>query len=129
MNETVPLSQTFGLQSVDEHERELRIRRVFEAVAPRYDLMNDLMSMGIHRWWKRVLVRWPRRGTASASSTSPAAPATWRPAWPAPGASVTVVDPSEAMMAAGRARGLTPSSTGSSAPPNGCRWPTPRSTR
>ena len=52
-----PLARTFGFQSVDEAERERRIRRVFAAVAARYDLMNDLMSLGIHRLWKRRLVR------------------------------------------------------------------------
>ena len=58
------LSRTFGFQSVEEQEREQRIRRVFVAVARRYDLMNDLMSMGIHRLWKRTLVRLaaPRAG-------------------------------------------------------------------
>lgn len=50
-------SRTFGNADVDEAERERRIRRVFEAVANRYDLMNDLMSFGIHRLWKRTLVR------------------------------------------------------------------------
>lgn len=49
------LSRTFGNAHVDEAERERRIRRVFETVARRYDLMNDLMSFGIHRLWKRTL--------------------------------------------------------------------------
>ena len=52
-----PLSNTFGQSLVAADERERRIRSVFESVAPRYDLMNDLMSMGVHRLWKRVLVR------------------------------------------------------------------------
>ena len=47
MRDPLALSQSFGHQSVDENERELRIRRVFEAVARRYDLINDLMSFGI----------------------------------------------------------------------------------
>ncbi len=51
------LSRTFGYQSVAEDERTRRIRRVFASVAPRYDLMNDLMSFGIHRLWKRRLAR------------------------------------------------------------------------
>ena len=61
MNE---LSRSFGKQTVDEIEREQRIRRVFEAVAARYDLMNDLMSMGIHRLCKRSFVKMaaPRDG-------------------------------------------------------------------
>ncbi len=51
------LSQTFGYQEVQPQEREHKIRQVFEKVAPRYDLMNDLMSFGIHRLWKRTLRR------------------------------------------------------------------------
>ena len=51
------LSRTFGSQSVSAPERERRIRGVFQAVAERYDLMNDLMSFGIHRLWKRRLAR------------------------------------------------------------------------
>ena len=51
------ISHHFGDEPVMPNERERRIRQVFEAVAPRYDLMNDLMSFGIHRLWKRTLVR------------------------------------------------------------------------
>ena len=50
------LDSSFGYQSVDAAERRARIRRVFAAVAQRYDLMNDLMSFALHRWWKRRLV-------------------------------------------------------------------------
>ncbi len=46
------LSQTFGHKTVASNQREKLIRNVFQRVAPRYDLMNDLMSMGIHRLWK-----------------------------------------------------------------------------
>lgn len=49
------LSKTFGQQKVEPSEREKLIRSVFSRVAPRYDLMNDLMSFGIHRLWKRHL--------------------------------------------------------------------------
>ncbi|MCX8085840.1 MAG: class I SAM-dependent methyltransferase [Rhodocyclaceae bacterium] len=51
------LDESFGRQRVAAEERRARIRRVFAAVAPRYDLMNDLMSFGIHRLWKRTLAR------------------------------------------------------------------------
>ncbi len=51
------LDRSFGREQVATDERRNRIRRVFEAVAPRYDLMNDLMSFGIHRLWKRTLRR------------------------------------------------------------------------
>ncbi|MDP3652360.1 MAG: class I SAM-dependent methyltransferase [Rhodoferax sp.] len=57
MNDTPDISHSFGNQSVTSEQRRARIRLVFDAVAPRYDLMNDLMSMGIHRLWKRTLSR------------------------------------------------------------------------
>ncbi|WP_326533289.1 bifunctional demethylmenaquinone methyltransferase/2-methoxy-6-polyprenyl-1,4-benzoquinol methylase UbiE [Pseudorhodoferax sp.] len=46
-------STHFGFQSVDETEKASRVREVFDSVAPKYDLMNDLMSAGLHRVWKR----------------------------------------------------------------------------
>ncbi|MGH8596241.1 MAG: class I SAM-dependent methyltransferase [Gammaproteobacteria bacterium] len=46
----------FGYEQVTPREKTARVRRVFEAVAERYDLMNDLMSLGLHRWWKRYAV-------------------------------------------------------------------------
>ena len=46
----------FGYQSVDEKEKADRVRGVFDSVAPRYDVMNDLMSMGLHRAWKAYTV-------------------------------------------------------------------------
>jgi demethylmenaquinone methyltransferase/2-methoxy-6-polyprenyl-1,4-benzoquinol methylase len=45
-------STHFGFQSVDEQEKAGRVRSVFDSVAPKYDVMNDLMSMGLHRAWK-----------------------------------------------------------------------------
>ena len=43
----------FGFQQVPEGEKEQRVGEVFRSVAPSYDLMNDLMSLGLHRVWKR----------------------------------------------------------------------------
>jgi demethylmenaquinone methyltransferase/2-methoxy-6-polyprenyl-1,4-benzoquinol methylase len=43
----------FGYQEVPEGEKSRRVGEVFRSVAGRYDLMNDLMSLGLHRWWKR----------------------------------------------------------------------------
>jgi demethylmenaquinone methyltransferase/2-methoxy-6-polyprenyl-1,4-benzoquinol methylase len=54
---TEELKQTFGFERVDTAGRRRRIRGLFDAIAPRYDLMNDLMSFGIHRLWKRAFVR------------------------------------------------------------------------
>ena len=46
----------FGYQSVDEEDKARRVRGVFDSVASRYDLMNDLMSAGLHRAWKAYTV-------------------------------------------------------------------------
>jgi demethylmenaquinone methyltransferase / 2-methoxy-6-polyprenyl-1,4-benzoquinol methylase len=46
-------STDFGFERVRHAEKARRVRAVFDSVAPRYDLMNDLMSAGSHRIWKR----------------------------------------------------------------------------
>jgi demethylmenaquinone methyltransferase/2-methoxy-6-polyprenyl-1,4-benzoquinol methylase len=46
----------FGFENVEEREKARRVRGVFDSVATRYDLMNDLMSMGLHRAWKAYAV-------------------------------------------------------------------------
>lgn len=53
-------SQWFGYEKVDPAEKTERVIGVFDSVADRYDLMNDLMSGGIHRLWKRKFVRMMR---------------------------------------------------------------------
>jgi demethylmenaquinone methyltransferase/2-methoxy-6-polyprenyl-1,4-benzoquinol methylase len=55
---------SFGYRDVPASEKAGLVARVFESVAPRYDLMNDLMSGGVHRLWKNALVDVlaPRRG-------------------------------------------------------------------
>ncbi|OYY52132.1 MAG: bifunctional demethylmenaquinone methyltransferase/2-methoxy-6-polyprenyl-1,4-benzoquinol methylase [Polaromonas sp. 35-63-240] len=49
-------STHFGFESVDEQDKARRVRGVFDSVASRYDVMNDLMSMGLHRAWKAYTV-------------------------------------------------------------------------
>lgn len=59
------MSQThFGFETVDEREKARRVRGVFDSVASNYDVMNDLMSAGLHRLWKRytITVANPRPG-------------------------------------------------------------------
>ncbi|MDR3437529.1 bifunctional demethylmenaquinone methyltransferase/2-methoxy-6-polyprenyl-1,4-benzoquinol methylase UbiE [Telmatospirillum sp.] len=48
----------FGFRTVREEEKETLVRAVFDDVATRYDLMNDVMSVGIHRLWKNSLIDW-----------------------------------------------------------------------
>jgi demethylmenaquinone methyltransferase / 2-methoxy-6-polyprenyl-1,4-benzoquinol methylase len=51
------MTQThFGFESVDETQKASRVRGVFDSVANRYDVMNDLMSLGMHRAWKAYTV-------------------------------------------------------------------------
>ena len=54
----------FGFSKVDEADKSARVGEVFDRVAERYDLMNDLMSLGLHRYWKTfaVSVARPQRG-------------------------------------------------------------------
>jgi demethylmenaquinone methyltransferase / 2-methoxy-6-polyprenyl-1,4-benzoquinol methylase len=104
----------FGARRVPEEEKERLIRAVFDSVAPRYDLMNDLMSGGIHRWWKDVMVAWlkPRAGQVLldvAGGTGDIAlralPRLAPPEQSAPGR-VVVCDASEQMLELGRSRAL-----------------------
>jgi demethylmenaquinone methyltransferase/2-methoxy-6-polyprenyl-1,4-benzoquinol methylase len=55
---------SFGYSEVAEDEKAALVGRVFSSVAHRYDVMNDLMSAGVHRLWKDALVEWlhPRPG-------------------------------------------------------------------
>lgn len=98
-----PLDATFGRQPVSADERRRRIRDVFNRIAPRYDLMNDLMSFGIHRLWKRRFAAGlPESGlfVDLAGGTGDVAALLAR----APRRHVVVVDPSLPMMREGRRR-------------------------
>ncbi len=61
---TNPTTTHFGFQTVPEAEKAKMVHGVFSRVASKYDVMNDLMSMGIHRVWKEAMMDWlaPRPG-------------------------------------------------------------------
>jgi len=100
------LSKTFGDKNVATDERERLIRRVFNNVAPRYDLMNDLMSMGIHRLWKRTLAKQARVGPAQIVVDLAGGTGDVAARMAGPDRTVVVCDPSTEMMRAGRQRDL-----------------------
>ncbi|HVY14786.1 MAG TPA: class I SAM-dependent methyltransferase [Rhodopila sp.] len=56
MNDNPGQTADFGYRTVDRAEKAGLVRAVFDSVAPRYDVMNDLMSLGIHRLWKDIFV-------------------------------------------------------------------------
>ena len=48
----------FGFQTVPESEKVSKVQNVFTSVASKYDIMNDVMSMGVHRIWKEAMMDW-----------------------------------------------------------------------
>jgi len=100
-------STHFGFESVDEADKARRVRGVFDSVAPKYDLMNDLMSAGLHRAWKAytVLVADVRAGHQVldiAGGTGDLSKAFARQVGPA--GRVVLSDINEAMLRVGRDR-------------------------
>ncbi|HEV2748579.1 MAG TPA: class I SAM-dependent methyltransferase [Allosphingosinicella sp.] len=95
---------SFGYEEVPPEEKTRRVGRVFANVAGRYDLMNDLMSGGLHRHWKSQFVRRlkPRRGEAILDMAGGTGDVAFRIA--KLGAQVTVADISAEMLAVGRRR-------------------------
>jgi demethylmenaquinone methyltransferase/2-methoxy-6-polyprenyl-1,4-benzoquinol methylase len=58
MNSDTPGTESvdFGFKTVEKEEKRLLVREVFDSVAQKYDVMNDIMSLGIHRLWKRDFI-------------------------------------------------------------------------
>jgi len=97
----------FGFQTVDEDQKADMVHGVFTRVASKYDVMNDLMSMGIHRIWKDAMMDWlaPRPGQRIldvAGGTGDVAFRFLRRA--GAGAHATVLDLTESMLVEGRKR-------------------------
>jgi demethylmenaquinone methyltransferase/2-methoxy-6-polyprenyl-1,4-benzoquinol methylase len=95
----------FGYRAVARDEKAGMVRRVFESVAPRYDLMNDLMSLGIHRVWKREFARMldprPRRRLLDLAGGTGDIVRLWHGMG---GGEAILSDVNPAMLEAGRAR-------------------------
>jgi demethylmenaquinone methyltransferase/2-methoxy-6-polyprenyl-1,4-benzoquinol methylase len=100
MSETVD----YGFTSVGPEEKTRRVRRVFDSVASRYDVMNDVMSGGLHRLWKDDFVRRvaPKPGERILDLAGGTGDIAFRMA--KAGASVTVADINPEMLAVGQER-------------------------
>ncbi|MCA3248606.1 MAG: bifunctional demethylmenaquinone methyltransferase/2-methoxy-6-polyprenyl-1,4-benzoquinol methylase UbiE [Azospirillum sp.] len=96
----------FGFREVPVAEKAKRVRAVFDSVAARYDLMNDLMSAGVHRLWKRAFVHEaaPRAGEAFLDLAGGTGDIAF--ALDDARARVRVCDINEAMLRQGRARAM-----------------------
>jgi demethylmenaquinone methyltransferase/2-methoxy-6-polyprenyl-1,4-benzoquinol methylase len=100
-------STHFGDRTVREGEKASLVRGVFDRVARRYDLMNDLMSGGVHRWWKSAMVDWlaPRAGMRVLDVGGGTGDIAFRLAARGAGP-ITVVDINREMLTVGRDRAI-----------------------
>jgi demethylmenaquinone methyltransferase/2-methoxy-6-polyprenyl-1,4-benzoquinol methylase len=102
MTETV----SFGYEQVPEHEKVARVGAVFSGVARKYDVMNDAMSVGMHRLWKDTFVRRvkPREGEAILDMAGGTGDIAFRMA--PSGAEITVADINQDMLDVGVERAM-----------------------
>jgi len=96
----------FGFRTVDEGQKAGLVEDVFTSVASRYDVMNDLMSVGIHRAWKAAMMDWlaPSAGQHLLDVAGGTGDVAFRFLARSPTAQATVLDLTEGMLASGRAR-------------------------
>lgn len=96
----------FGFQTVNEGEKAGMVHGVFSRVASKYDIMNDVMSVGIHRIWKDAMMDWlaPRPGQKLLDVAGGTGDVAFRFLRRAPGATATVCDMTESMLVEGQKR-------------------------
>ena len=97
---------SFGFRDVDAREKVKMVRGVFDSVASNYDVMNDLMSVGVHRLWKTAMMDWlaPRNSQRLLDVAGGTGDIAFRFLDRAPGGHVTVCDMTESMLVEGRQR-------------------------
>lgn len=96
----------FGFQTVREEEKAGRVQGVFTSVASKYDVMNDVMSVGIHRVWKDAMMDWlaPRPGQKLLDVAGGTGDISFRFLKRAGSGHATVLDLTESMLVEGRKR-------------------------
>ncbi|MFT5870468.1 MAG: demethylmenaquinone methyltransferase/2-methoxy-6-polyprenyl-1,4-benzoquinol methylase [Paracoccaceae bacterium] len=106
MSDTTTRKTHFGFQTVEEDEKAGMVHGVFSKVAARYDVMNDAMSMGVHRVWKDAMMDWlaPRPSQRLLDVAGGTGDISFRFLRRAPNAEATVLDMTESMLIEGRKR-------------------------
>ena len=106
MSENPQKTTHFGYRSVPANEKTKLVREVFSSVSAKYDLMNDAMSLGVHRIWKDALIDWlaPRPGQNILDVAGGTGDIAFRIVQRVPEADVTVLDNNDEMLAEGRRR-------------------------
>ena len=106
MTDSTQKTTHFGGREVAEDEKAGLVHGVFSSVASRYDLMNDLMSGGVHRLWKDAMMDWlaPRDGQRLLDVAGGTGDIAFRFLRRAPGAGAVVLDMTADMLEAGRKR-------------------------
>ena len=96
----------FGFETILEKDKSEKVQGVFSSVASKYDVMNDVMSLGIHRAWKDAMMDWlaPIRGQALLDVAGGTGDISFRFLKRASGANATVLDLTESMLEEGRKR-------------------------
>ncbi|MEM9754622.1 MAG: bifunctional demethylmenaquinone methyltransferase/2-methoxy-6-polyprenyl-1,4-benzoquinol methylase UbiE [Pseudomonadota bacterium] len=96
----------FGFEDIPEADKAGRVHGVFSSVASRYDLMNDVMSAGVHRLWKDAMMDWiaPRSGQRLLDVAGGTGDIAFRFLRRAPDAQAVVLDLTEDMLVEGQAR-------------------------
>ena len=99
-------STHFGFRTVPEADKAGMVHGVFSRVASKYDIMNDVMSGGVHRLWKDAMMDWlaPRSGQRLLDVAGGTGDVAFRFLRRAPGAVATVCDMTEPMLAEGQKR-------------------------
>ncbi len=106
MTKKIEKTTHFGYREVAEDQKADLVKGVFSNVASKYDVMNDVMSVGVHRLWKDAMMDWlaPRTGQKLLDVAGGTGDIAFRFLQRAPGANAVVLDMTEGMLAEGRKR-------------------------
>lgn len=106
MTSKIEKTTHFGYREVAEDQKADLVKGVFSNVASKYDVMNDVMSVGVHRIWKDAMMDWlaPRSGQKLLDVAGGTGDIAFRFLHRAPGANAVVLDMTEGMLAEGRKR-------------------------